>query len=167
MMSLAETGTDIAFDTRVATRETRMTDEYRGAGDLLTPLATRVPGLTTALDPELAASQIERTLLQPGGKVHQVTPGALWYQPDGACSLRYRVAVSAGTGEVSEHTVVARMYPNDGAAGRSLDTEAPRLAPADNPPIPWRAMDRPNHRYRCWRSRCSPSTLPCRHWRPP
>ena len=51
--------------------------------------------------------------------------------------MRYRVAVSAGTGEVSEHTVVARMYPNDGAAGRSLDTEAPRLAPPDNPPIPW------------------------------
>ncbi len=127
----------MALDARVATRELRMTDGYRGAGDLLTPLAARVPGLTTALDLELAASQIERTLLHPGGKVHQVTPGTLWYQPDGSCSLRYRVAVSAGTGEVSEHTVVARVYPHDGAGGRTLDTEARQLAPAGNAPVPW------------------------------
>ena len=117
---------------RMAIRERRMTDGYRGAGGLLAPLAARVPALATALDPGLAAGQIERELLQSGGKVDQVTPGTLWYQPDGSCSLRYRVAVSTGTAEVSEHTVVARTYPNDGVADRSPDTDG-------LPPAPWRS----------------------------
>ena len=115
-----------------------MIDGYRGSGALLHPLAARVPGLTGALNSELAARHIERTLLRPGGQVHLVTPSALWYQPDGSCSLRYRVAVSVGTAEVSEHTVLARVYPSDDVVGRSLASDPQGLAPSADPPAPWR-----------------------------
>ena len=94
-----------------------------GAEALLRPLAAQVPGLASALDDELTARHIEQTLLEPGGHVHRVTPGALWYRPDGSCSFRYRVAVSAGTAEVTEHTILARVYPSDEVAGRCLTGE--------------------------------------------
>jgi hypothetical protein len=48
------------------------------------------------------------------------------------------VAVSAGTAEVSEHTVLARVYPSDEAAGRSLTCADSGLAPIADPPGPWR-----------------------------
>jgi Phosphotransferase enzyme family len=111
---------------------------YGGSGVLLPALAARVPALASALDSELTARHIEGTLLRSGGQVHQVTPSALWYQRDGSCSLRYRVAVSVGTDQVSEHTVLARVYPSDGVAGRTLAGDAPRLAPSADPPVPWR-----------------------------
>ena len=115
-----------------------MIDGYGGSGALLPPLAARIPGLTSALNPELTARHIERTLLRPGGQVHLVTPSAFWYQPDGSCSLRYRVAVSVGASEVSEHTVLARVYPSDEVGGRSLASDGPKVAPSTDPPVPWR-----------------------------
>ena len=115
-----------------------MTDGYGGAGTLLPPLAARLPGLASALDSELTARYIERTLLRPGGQVERAIPGALWYHPDGSCSLRYRVTVSRGTADVTEHTVMARVYPSDEAAGRSLASEEGGSPPAADPPDPWR-----------------------------
>ena len=115
-----------------------MSDGYGGAGTLLPPLAARLPGLASALDSELAARYIERTLLRPGGQVERAIPGALWYHPDGSCSLRYRVTVSRGTADVTEHTVMARVHPSDEAAGRSLASEEGGLPPAADPPDPWR-----------------------------
>ena len=114
-----------------------MTDGYGGAGTLLRPLAARLPALASALSPEFTARHIERTLLGPGGQVHLVAPHAVWYQSDGSCSLRYRVVVSVGTAEVSEHTVLAGVYPTEDAA-RSRVRDAQRHAPSDDPPVPWR-----------------------------
>jgi hypothetical protein len=115
-----------------------MIDGYGGSEVLLPPLAARIAGLTSALNPEVAARHIERTLLRPGAQVHLITPSALWYQPDGSCSLRYRVAVSIGTAETGEHTVLARVYPSDEVAGRSLARDAHRPAHSADPPVPWR-----------------------------
>jgi len=123
---------------RVANDRLSMTNGYGGAGALLPPLAARVPNLASALNSELTARRIERSLLWPGGQVHLVTPGVLSYQPDGSCSLRYRVSVSVGTAEVSEHTVLARVHPSKEVGGRSLFTEASGLAPLTDPPVPWR-----------------------------
>ena len=113
-------------------------DRRAGAEALLRPLAAQVPGLASALDEELTARHIEQTLLVPGGQVHWVTPGAFWYRPDGSCSFRYRVAVSAGTAEVTEHTVLARVYPSDEVADRCLTGEVLGPAPHAAPPFPWR-----------------------------
>ena len=115
-----------------------MTDGNGFAGPLLPPLTARLPGLASALDSELTARYLERTLLRPGGQVERAIPGALWYHPDGSCSLRYRVTVSRGTADVTEHTVMARVYPSDEAAGRSLASEEGGLTPAADPPDPWR-----------------------------
>ena len=115
-----------------------MTDGYGSAGALLPPLAARLPGLASALSPELTARRVEQTLLRPGAQVRRATPGSLWYQPDGSCSLRYRLAVSDGT-VISEHTVLARVYPSADVAGRSLPDDEGGSAPLADPPDPWRA----------------------------
>ena len=115
-----------------------MTDGYGDAGALLPPLATRAPALMRALNAEFMARHIEEMLLRPGGQVHRVTPGALWYRPDGSCSLRYRVTVSTGTAGAGEHTVLARVYPSEDVAGPSIARDARLSAPATDPPFPWR-----------------------------
>ena len=63
-----------------------------------------------------------------------MTPYALWYQSDGSCSLRYRVTVSTGTAEVTEHTVLARVYPSGDASLHLFpaDPALPTLAAAMN-----------------------------------
>ena len=116
-----------------------MTDGNGGAAALLSALTARLPGLAGALDSEVSIRRIEEELLRPGGRVRRATPGALWYQPDGSCSLRYRVTVSGGTGQVSEHTVLARVY-SSGEVALSLfpaDPALPTLPEAMNIAALW------------------------------
>ena len=115
----------------------RMTDGYGGAGALLPPLTARLPGLASALDSELTALYIERTLLRLGGQVERAIPGALWYHPDGSCSLHYRGTVSGEPLGVTEHTVMARCIRP--TSGRSFAHERKgELTPPADPPDPWR-----------------------------
>ena len=114
-----------------------LADQYAGAEALFRPLAAQLPGLLSALDSQLTARHIEQTLLGPGGRVHRLTPSALWYQSDGSCSFRYRAAVSVGSSEVTEHTILARVHPSDEVVGAGPASDVHRLVPPTDPPFPW------------------------------
>lgn len=105
--------------------------------DLLQPLAARLPGVSTAVDPRSTVERLDR-LVADGTHVAAATAEALWFRPDGSCSLRYQVTTAPDGGPGRRHLVLARVCPSAAAARRYLD-EVAALATGSRPPAPWRS----------------------------
>jgi hypothetical protein len=114
-----------------------MSTSVRSGTTLESSLAHRLPDLTTALNAQHAAQQIEQVLLDGRARVVSVAPGSIWYRDDGSCALRYTVEVATGAAGSMEATVLARVYPSREAARRYLVDAVDPLVPNWAPPEPW------------------------------
>ncbi|WP_020579397.1 ABC transporter transmembrane domain-containing protein [Actinopolymorpha alba] len=110
------------------------------SSELASPLRSRLPGLSFAVDPERAGQEIERRMLagDATARLEDVRVEKLWYHPDGTCSLRYAVRLGGTDGGTDggdrarpEHTVLARVHPDDEAAAAYLAERVGPLAALD------------------------------------
>lgn len=80
------------------------------------PLQRHLPGLVSALDPDLVAEHVRTTLLRGDVNVEGATLGKLWWRTDRTLTLRYHLDLSDGDGHVTPCVVQGRVHQDDVAA---------------------------------------------------